>query len=826
MNIFSNKFKITTAIFLMAFAALLFAVPAGLSFTNSSVVIVSQINAQTGCPTGQTYNDQTQQCDGPPSTQCPTGQTYNSQNGMCSAPVTANQQSAVDSLLNQPVYVVGNVIKALLLLFSSVVGLLIPVAASFVGMAMQINMDLLQPSANVAVSVGWDIFRVITNLGFVLGIIVIAVGTIVRSRSYRAQQILWRLIVAALLVNFSLVISGLILNVSDSLSKYFLASFGYGQYQSQQYDANTLAKNGASGISYNAQDNQLMAGVMADLVDYTGAANVQSPDKNSGLSAKFLSYLSGAPIFMGLSWNDISGGGSTKVTIGILLSLQLNLVLYVVILTTFIVLAGMIFIRYFYITVLLIISPIVWLMWIFPFGQRWWREWWNHFIKWAFMLPLNLFFLWLALQMKLGVQQVAMKMADNFSAGNASVGAVFTGTTSLSAVMGSLIAVAFIILGMKLSHKLGISAADGGVKMAQNAGGWVKDKAARGAGAGFARVGGGAAAENIGAKMSTWAGARKGAVTGWVARETVGRAGKGLIGVGATAEKRKAEPVFARAPEASVAEFLKMSKDRQIKEYAGLPREQQLGLLMAMQKQGRLDDKVAAQLMLGDPTKENLTPEEIRAGKAEIVRQGAYLRQGGREKESDAFFTSVGENERTWAAKHKDPSDPTYAEEIRNSRIEFNKKYASKMKDVGKAMFRQNEGDMTDAEKKDRMAHGDFINEDSSGKSYYSTLSGLGSDKMINLMRTMVKSMAKQTELTGKLKDAFETGVSTGNTSDLRVQIKQANPDVNDAAIDRIAKRIKSSVVGDMGRSAYDERKEGGGASSPAPEGEGKKGGK
>ena len=57
----------------------------------------------------------------------------------------------------------------------------------------------------------------------------------------------------------------------------------------------------------------------------------------------------------------------------------------------------MFFIRYFFLGILLVLSPIVWLLWIFPATASYWQKWWNNFLKWVFFAPIMLFFLYLAL---------------------------------------------------------------------------------------------------------------------------------------------------------------------------------------------------------------------------------------------------------------------------------------------------------------------------------------------------------------------------------------------------------------------------------------------
>src|SRR4030042_2731650 len=72
------------------------------------------------------------------------------------------------------------------------------------------------------VHTGWQIVLNFANLGFVLAIIVIAFSTIFRRESYAMKQTLWKLIVAALLVNFSLTIAGAFISVSNIFTDFFL----------------------------------------------------------------------------------------------------------------------------------------------------------------------------------------------------------------------------------------------------------------------------------------------------------------------------------------------------------------------------------------------------------------------------------------------------------------------------------------------------------------------------------------------------------------------------------------------------------------------------
>ncbi len=76
------------------------------------------------------------------------------------------------------------------------------------------------------VQAGFSVSLAIANLGFVLGIIVIALATILRNETYGIKQMLWKLVVMAILVNFGLVICGPIVGLADNFTQYFLTASG------------------------------------------------------------------------------------------------------------------------------------------------------------------------------------------------------------------------------------------------------------------------------------------------------------------------------------------------------------------------------------------------------------------------------------------------------------------------------------------------------------------------------------------------------------------------------------------------------------------------
>jgi len=69
---------------------------------------------------------------------------------------------------------------------------------------------------------GWTITRDLANMFFVLILLVIAMATILKVETYGMKSLLPKLIAVALLINFSLVFCGVVIDSSQILTSFFL----------------------------------------------------------------------------------------------------------------------------------------------------------------------------------------------------------------------------------------------------------------------------------------------------------------------------------------------------------------------------------------------------------------------------------------------------------------------------------------------------------------------------------------------------------------------------------------------------------------------------
>jgi len=84
------------------------------------------------------------------------------------------------------------------------------------------SLKIMDKQTNPILETGWTIVRDVANLGFVLAIVIIAIATILRFEKYGMQKLLPKLVAAAILVNFSLTIAGVLIDFSNVITTFFL----------------------------------------------------------------------------------------------------------------------------------------------------------------------------------------------------------------------------------------------------------------------------------------------------------------------------------------------------------------------------------------------------------------------------------------------------------------------------------------------------------------------------------------------------------------------------------------------------------------------------
>ena len=210
------------------------------------------------------------------------------------------------------------------------------------------------------VRMGWPFLQGIANIGFLLALLFIAAGTTLQLESWSFRKALPRLLFAALMINFSLVVAGILIDASRVLMAIMVRLM-----------AGTNMSELATGIVKNSN-------ILKGLIDITGS--VHAPGN--------------------YSWN-------------IPLSLlQANMVIYSLAIGMSMVAVALVA-RHIAIIVLLIFSPLAWLALAFPNTKDLCKKWWTHFLKWVFYGPILLFFLLLVTAVGAGFDIAQLKQQQS-----------------------------------------------------------------------------------------------------------------------------------------------------------------------------------------------------------------------------------------------------------------------------------------------------------------------------------------------------------------------------------------------------------------------------
>jgi len=214
----------------------------------------------------------------------------------------------------------------------------------------------------------WKILRDLANMFFILALIYMAFATIFQIGKYRFQDMIWRFLIVAVFINFSLVLGGLVIDGTQVLTNVFLNMIGNpGDKIGQFLDPSLLFK---------------------DTVD-------------SG---------------------DTIGPGFVGLVFGVILSgMFMFSLLIAVVFTLFRTLA---------IWGLLIVAPIAWMAYILPGTNQWFSKWWGWVFGWNLFLPVYLFILYLGLVFLSQGKQVIQKVigagdATLFGTGNITINLIF-----------------------------------------------------------------------------------------------------------------------------------------------------------------------------------------------------------------------------------------------------------------------------------------------------------------------------------------------------------------------------------------------------------------
>ncbi len=250
---------------------------------------------------------------------------------------------------------------------------------------------------------GWQIFRDVANLLFILILLLVAFGTIFRSSSYNIKKSLPTLIIVAFLINFSMMLTGIVIDFTNILM--------YG----------ILKMMCAPGDSQCFQNfySQLMGSVDSLYRTYT---------------------LTG-----GVTWSGVSAQSAVGMAIATVYTFVFGLVL--------IALAIFLMIRVAAFALLIILSPLAFFGQVAPGLKGISDKWWDNLLQYAFFGPIFALFLYIA----------GLMSAITLSIGSSAI----TNNPSLSTfgelfatIIANIIPLIFLLAIIPITKSMGIAGAN------------------------------------------------------------------------------------------------------------------------------------------------------------------------------------------------------------------------------------------------------------------------------------------------------------------------------------------------------------------------------
>lgn len=288
-------------------------------------------------------------------------------------------------------------------------------------LAMRLNNTILDPNANIFLFKGWTVLVSVADLALVIALIIIAFATMLDFQTYGMKKALPRLIVIALLVNFSLVIPGVFIDMSGMVTEFFLKQSG-------------LVGDGISSV-------------LAGAFNISGFLETQNSGVASAVFEK-LSFQAVGSMFFVVIFTMI--GSIILLTMAILL-----------------------FIRFFILTFMLVLTPVIFVAWIFPATKGHWDKWWNDFIRWTMFPPVMIFFVWLSLVSLNSLQGVS---SLDPAAGTAAYAFKDGMAFGLGPVIQMAMAVMFMTMSLIAANGISINGAKGGKDMIGSMTNWGRSR--------------------------------------------------------------------------------------------------------------------------------------------------------------------------------------------------------------------------------------------------------------------------------------------------------------------------------------------------------------
>jgi hypothetical protein len=336
-------------------------------------------------------------------------------------------------------------------IIASVAAHIIELEAGLLSLIAQVSVFTQMP----VVKTGWKVSRDFANIFFIALLIYVAFCYILRINSKNSQKILVNVIVMAILINFSLMIGGIIIDFSNVFFNYFV----FGSTANQQSSADK-----GSALSYSLANALKLNTFTETLQKSQTEIDTQREELYEKVKAENPTQAEME------AWVSSQMREDTN-----MLFLGVIRIIFIIIFSFVIILAlgglvGTLFVRLFWLWILLILAPLAWVLGIVPIPVigTYAKQWWSNFLKWCFVAPIVGFFIFLALTTANNLPFINQSDMPAFQ------GTFFsaTGNTlfSIMTIMQLALVIGLVIAGLIAGQKMGDKGSAFALGLAQKTG--------------------------------------------------------------------------------------------------------------------------------------------------------------------------------------------------------------------------------------------------------------------------------------------------------------------------------------------------------------------
>jgi len=273
------------------------------------------------------------------------------------------------------------------------------------------------------IELAWGTFRDLANIFFIFILLYISIATILQLEQYSAKQLLVKVILIALLMNFSLFVTKVVIDTSNILATQFYSS---------------IAPGGSSG--------------------------------DNGLSNEFVKGLKLTTIYT--AGSDVSSGG--KATSGSLeLGDSLTLILFAsifILITAFVFFAAAIMftIRTAVLAFLMVLSPLAFASMVLPGTRGMAKKWWGELLNQSFFAPIYLALTW-----------VVLKVIESGGTKGGTFADALAGGGSVDIIFNFMLLSALMIASLNVAKSMGAHGSATMIKWGDSSRKWAQGAAGR-----------------------------------------------------------------------------------------------------------------------------------------------------------------------------------------------------------------------------------------------------------------------------------------------------------------------------------------------------------